>query len=185
MKNDKFFEDLKELNFDIAEPNSNHQKRFLDKLNKKNTAVKKRKIRTLWVSLSGVAAALLITFSAFSGVFNSGSLAKETDLATVSPEMRQTQDFYSTVIEQELKSLKKERSEATSAIIDDALEQLQKLETEYQKLKKDLSESGKDKRVIYAMISNFQKRIDLLNHVLEQIQTIKQLKKENNETNII
>ena len=43
-------------------------------------------------------------------------------------------------------------------------------------LTKDLSESGDDKRVIYAMISNFQNRIDVLQTVIERVDAIKQLK---------
>ena len=99
--------------------------------------------------------------------------------------MKETQDFYSTLIERELKSIEGERSPQTNKIINDALVQLETLEKEYNKLKKDLLESGQDKRVIYAMINNFQKRIDLLNQVLDQIETIKQLNTQKNETNII
>lgn len=188
MKNDEFFEDLKELNFDIAEPNAGHEDRFLQKLNKNNpkkTSNNKGKLRTLWFTLSGVAAAILITMLAFSGILNSTPFAKETDLAKVSPQLKETQDFYSMLIEKEVKSLKSERTPETNAIINDAMQQMETLEKEYRKLKKDLLESGQDKRVIHAMITNFQQRIDLLNQVLAQIETIKQLKKQNHETTII
>ena len=49
------------------------------------------------------------------------------------------------------------------------------LETQYENLKNDLLESGQDKRVIYAMIDNFQNRIDLLEQVLEHIEATKKL----------
>ena len=52
-------------------------------------------------------------------------------------------------------------------------------------LKDDLIDSGKDNRVIHAMIQNFQQRIDLLNNVLTQIENIKTLKNQNHENNII
>ena len=45
--------------------------------------------------------------------------------------------------------------------------------------------SGKDKRVIHAMIQNFQQRIDLLSEVLEQIENIKSLNNQNYESNTI
>ena len=187
MKNDEFFEDLKKLNFDISEPDSGHDDRFLKKLDKqhKSKLLKKGKLRKLWIPLSSIAAAIILTFLAFGNVFNAPAFAKETDLAAVSPKMKETQDFYSSLIERELKSIEGERSPATNKIINDALVQLETLEKEYNKLKKDLLESGQDKRVIYAMINNFQKRIDLLNQVLEQIETIKQLNTHKNETNII
>ena len=62
---------------------------------------------------------------------------------------------------------------------------MQTLEKEYDKLKKDLLKSGKDKRVIFAMINNFQQRIDLLKQVLEQTQRINELKIYKNETNTL
>ncbi|UAB82916.1 DUF4179 domain-containing protein [Zunongwangia sp. SCSIO 43204] len=184
MKNDEFFEDLKGLNFDISEPDSGHKDRFLEKLEQKhkNEASKTGKLRKLWIPLSSIAAALIIAFIAFGNVFNTPAFAKEADLAAVSPQMKETQDFYSTLIERELKSIEGERSPKTNKIINDALVQLETLEKEYNKLKKDLLESGQDKRVIYAMINNFQKRIDLLNQVLDQIETIKQLNTQENET---
>ena len=187
MKNDEYFEDLKKLDFDIAEPNSGHEDRFLEKLDRRhqNKHPKKGKLRKLWIPLSSIAAALIIVFFAFGKVFNTPAFAKETGLAAVSPQMKETQDFYSTLIERELKSIEGERSPQNNKIINDALVQLETLEKEYNKLKKDLLESGQDKRVIYAMINNFQKRIDLLNQVLDQIETIKQLNTQKNETNII
>ena len=103
-------------------------------------------------------------------------------LASVSPELSETQDFFTATIENELKRLNQERSPLTEQIITDALEQIKLLETDYQHLKTDLTESGNDQRVIYAMISNFQSRIDILNTVLEDIETIKELKINTNDT---
>ncbi len=173
MKNEDFFEELKDLNFDIAEPISGHEERFHAKLKQQT---KSNKVKVLWPSLSGVAAVLLIGFLALGTSFNSLSFQKETDLANVSPEMKKTQDFYSNLIQQELKSIEGKRTPETNKIINDALVQMQTLEKEYNKLKKDLLKSGKDKRVIFAMINNFQQRIDLLKQVLEQIQTINEFK---------
>ncbi|HET7361517.1 MAG TPA: DUF4179 domain-containing protein, partial [Salinimicrobium sp.] len=72
----------------------------------------------------------------------------------------------------------------TEAVINDALEQLEILETDYKKLKTDLAESGQDPRVIYAMISNFQQRIDVLKNVLETVENINEQKQQSYENNI-
>ncbi len=184
MKNDEFFKDFKGLDFDIAEPDLGHKERFLEKLHRQTTP-KKGNTRKLWIPFGSIAAVLIIAFLAFGNVFTSQTFTKETDLAAVSPQMKETQNFYSTLINRELNSLESKRSPKTNKIINDALVQMETLEKEYNKLKKDLLESGQDKRVIYAMINNFQQRIDLLNQVLDQIQTIKELKKQENETNII
>ena len=50
--------------------------------------------------------------------------------------------------------------------------QMKVWEENYEQLKLDLEASGKDERVIYAMISNFQDRIDLLQNVLLSRDTI-------------
>jgi predicted nucleic acid-binding Zn-ribbon protein len=95
--------------------------------------------------------------------------------------MEQTQTFFTNAIQEELSKLENETSEEAQAIITDALSRIENLESQYKKLQLDLEESGDDKRVIYAMISNFQNRIDLLQNVLQQIEDVKQLKNLTNE----
>ena len=68
---------------------------------------------------------------------------------------------------EELKKLDTERSPLTENIIYEAERQLKTLESDYTVLKNDLKESGNDKRVIYAMISNFQSRIEILENIFE------------------
>ncbi|WAC02871.1 hypothetical protein N7U66_04360 [Lacinutrix neustonica] len=72
----------------------------------------------------------------------------------------------------------------TEVLILDALKRMGTLEKEYKLLKTDLTESGNDKRVIHAMIDNFWNRIHVLKSVLENIETTKNLKQNNNETSI-
>ena len=60
-------------------------------------------------------------------------------------------------------------------MVESAVANLAVLESNYKKLQKDLVESGEDKRVIYAMINNFQNRIDLLQQVLEQMNAVNEL----------
>ena len=107
------------------------------------------------------------------------------ELASVSSEMADTQNFYASVIKKELYQLEQEKTPETEALIQDALKQLEILETDYSKLKNDLVKSGQDKRVIYAMITNFQQRIDLLNKVLEKVNTINTLKITPHENNLL
>ncbi|REG85977.1 hypothetical protein [Winogradskyella sediminis] len=183
MKNDNLeslFEDLKG-EFNIETPQPNHELRFLDKLNAKDNVLTegKKTLHFNWKPLLAIAAAIVICFGLFTMV---DPQPKVLDLASVSPEMSETQNFFTVTLENELKKLNKERSPLTEQIINDALIQIQLLETDYQKLKTDLTESGKNERVIYAMISNFQTRIDILNNVLEQIETVKQFKSNSNET---
>lgn len=167
--------------FDVELPNSGHEARFLKKLNaNNNVSVNSEKSSGFnWKPFLAIAASLVICFAIFT---TSQSEAETLDLANVSTELSETQDFFTATIEAELKKLDEERSPLTEQVITDALEQIELLENDYKKLKTDLAESGKDQRVIYAMISNFQSRIDILNYVLEHIETIKKLNTNSNET---
>jgi hypothetical protein len=173
------FENLNE-DFNIEEPNSGHQQRFFDKLNSQNSVAvqTKKSVRSLWRPLIGVAASVVLLISDFIGVHQEIPL---TDLASISPEMATTQDFFTNTITTELEKLNSEESPEFQDLIVDALFQIKILEENYQQLKSDLITSGDDKRVIYAMISNFQSRIDLLQNVVEQIDELKQPKTEQNE----
>jgi len=88
-------------------------------------------------------------------------------------------------IQQQLEEINKNATSENVQLINDALEQLEKLENNYEILKKDLVQSNNDKRVISAMINNFQKRASLLEDVLKKMDTINTLKGSNNENNIL
>lgn len=187
METDNLKDIFKDLNFDIEEPKLGHRDRFSEKLNNgsKNLSTQKGSFRTLWTPILSIAATIALVFLLFGNILNTPVFGKSGDLANVSPEMKQTKEFYNSLIKKELNNLKAEKSPETKAIIADALSQMEKLETEYDKLRKDLVKSGNDNRVIYAMITNFQQRIDLLKNVLNQINTIKALNTQTNENNII
>jgi len=173
------FKNLNE-DFNTEEPRLGHQNRFMDKLNSQNETVVKtsKSVKILWRPLIGVAASIVLLVSVFIGIQHDGN-AK--DLASISPEMATTQDFFTNTITSELEKLNSEESPEFQDLIVDALFQIKILEENYKKLTLDLNDSGDDKRVIYAMISNFQNRIDLLQNVVEQIDNLKQLKNEQNE----
>ncbi|MCB0388910.1 MAG: hypothetical protein KDD23_09765 [Winogradskyella sp.] len=178
----KLFDDLKD-EFDIEEPNSGHTKRFLTKLNSQAdtmSSVTATKKSWFWKPLAGIAATLVLIMTL---VIANGSQDKVRDLANVSPEMKETQRFFASTISEELKKLENQSNPETKMIINDALIQIKKLEMDYENLKIDLTKSGDDNRVIFAMIKNFQNRIDILQNTLKHIENIKQLNNFNNESN--
>ena len=179
------FEGLKD-DFDIENPDLGHQQRFLAKLQQGQDQKLADNMgfplkRNLWRPFIGIAASIALLFSVFVVMQQDPEI---NDLASVSPEMSETQDFFTVAIAEELNKLESERSPETENLIKDALAQMSILETEYEALKLDLSESGDDNRVIYAMITNFQNRIELLQSVLENIEIVKQLKQDPNENSI-
>jgi len=173
--------------FDIEEPRTGHEERFISKLKEEaqHQEGSKGNSKGFWSPWLAIAASLIFIIILAGSFFSTQAYNKSTDLAAISPEMKETQDFYSTAIKAELEKVNLAKSPETEIIVNDALEQLERLDTEYKKLKQDLATSGKDKRVIFAMVSNLQQRIDLLNNVSFQIQEIKELKNNNHESTII
>ncbi len=172
---DQVFENL-QGKLDTAVPTDNHKAKFLEKLNAVNSDNEPHKSdrKIQWMRPLFIAASLLLLAGIIFTQFDSTVADKE--LADVSPEMQETQDFFTKTIERELFEIKENVTPENQAIVEDAIAQLETLENNYKNLKKDLSESGEDKRVIYAMIDNFQNRIDLLQNLLEQMEAIKKLK---------
>jgi len=129
-------------------------------------------------AIIAVAASVLLLF----GVWIGASFSKQgMELAKVSTEMEETQSYFTTSIKNELSLIENERNSTTEQLINDALKQIKKLEQQYKLLTIELKESSEDKRIIYAMISNFQQRIEVLQNVLAQIEEVKQLKTLDNE----
>ncbi|AUP81162.1 hypothetical protein [Flavivirga eckloniae] len=164
-----------ENDFDIENPGLNHTERFLNKLNKQSelqlVKVDKQR-RRLWKPLIGVAASVILIITLFIG---SQQDSGYRELASVSPKMAETEDFFTLTITEELSKIENEKAPEVQKLIKDTMVHMRTLEENYNSLKKDLTESGDDSRVIYAMISNFQNRIDLLQSTLTQIENIKQL----------
>lgn len=178
---------FRDLDFDIADPPEGHQERFLEKLKKQQfqPGSSKGKLRMLWMPILAIAASLLILFMLTGNLTGFQTSINKGDLAGISPEMKETQEFYTSLIKTELTRLNEVKSPETELVVNDALKQLEKLDLEYLNLKKDLVKSGQDKRVIFAMVSNLQQRIDVLNNVLLRIEKINELKNPTNENNFI
>lgn len=170
---EKIFKEL-ENQFDVEEPNIGHFDRFEAKLNKRT---KPKILFKLWPFIA-IAASIILIFGIWLGASFSNS---GMELASISSEMGETQNFFTATIEKELASIEKERNPDTEQIITDGLQQLDILEKQYIMLTLELKESAADKRIIYAMISNFQQRIEVLQSLLIQIEDVKQLKTQNNE----
>jgi energy-coupling factor transporter ATP-binding protein EcfA2 len=87
--------------------------------------------------------------------------------------MEEAQNYFLSTIHQEIKTLEKNRSLETEKIIENALDELEELEDNYNIFVRELSKNGKQKRVIGAMIKNYQRRLSILERTLKQIDHIK------------
>jgi predicted Fe-Mo cluster-binding NifX family protein len=128
-----------------------------------------------------VAASVILVLGFWLG---SSHTEKQLLLADVSPEMAEAETFFVSTIKQELKEIENIRSPKTERIIEDALNQLERLEDKYKDLVNALNSSNNDRRIVYAMISNYQNRIEILQSVIKQIDQINNLKVNNSEDEI-
>lgn len=173
MKN-KDFKELFNQNFDLAEPTIGHFERFEKRLEK--PVVKYNPKTWKWLV---IAASITLIFGFWIGQNqNSDGL----QLADISPKMEETQNYFSSVIKTEIENINIQKSSENKELIDDTFIRLESLEKQYTELTLELKESGEDKRVVFAMISNFQQRIEILQNLLKHIEDIKQLKLTQNET---
>ena len=160
-------------NWDFENPESGHEKRFLEKL--KVAKPKKRN----WIPLSLVAS-LFLSFGVML-YFYSNFQQEEIQL---SPQVQETQDYFSSVIQSELKNLKEQKNPMTTVLITDALHEMEKLETDYEKLKKEIAKNGENKQVVFAMITNMQTRISFLQQVMEQVEQLNNFNTDKNENHL-
>ena len=134
--------------------------------------------------LLAIAASITLIVCLGFSIYNLKVTDKET-LASISPEMENTQDFFTVAIDSYLEEINSKASAENKKMIMDTMQQLEKLEISYNGLEKNLVESSYDKRVISAMISNFQKRAALLENVLKKIDAINNIKTTGNGNNIL
>ncbi|MCF6224390.1 MAG: hypothetical protein L3J34_11770 [Flavobacteriaceae bacterium] len=160
--------EAKRNNFDFEEPNIGHFNRFEAKLADQSIHAKKT-IRTQWHWLA-IAASVILVFGYWLGNNNDNT---GLELADVSAKMEETQNFYAATIHKEIEQIQGQKTIENQVIINDAFDQLKILEDHYQQLKIELKESNEDKRVIFAMISNYQKRLEVLQNLVDQLEDFK------------
>ena len=177
---ENLFDRLKD-DFDVETPEVGHENRFLEKLQAQQTQetpnADKPIILFTWWKHIAAACILFVSLGIFIGA-NFGASAESTQTA-FSTEVEKSHLYFASLIEKELTKVKAASTEDTKEIVQDALVQLKRLENDYTNLKNQLIERGNDKRIMHAMIANFQLRINLLESVLAQIDEIKLFKNEN------
>lgn len=177
---DNLFTDL-EGSFDIANPTEGHELRFLQKLNSQSDGLTILTKKRSWFRPLSIAASIIIICSLGAGFIFNNTQSKQKQVAEISPEISQSQFYFASLINEQVKQLEAESTPETKRIVDDTLFQLQKLELNYKTLEQDLLNGGNSKLILSAMITNFQTRIDLLQEVLEKIESIKNLNNYNDE----
>ena len=183
MKEDSVDKLFRELNgtFDTEEPRAGHEMRFLDKLNatQGTVSINRKKPGTWWKPLS-IAASVVVLCVLGLGVLNFNP-SVDAQVAEIAPEVVETRLYFSALVEQQVSELQAQSNPETEQVIAEALAQLKKLDNNYKRLEQDLINGGDTNLILSAMIQNFQTRIDLLQEVRNQIESIQNFKNYNDE----
>ena len=147
--------------FDIESPAADHILRFEQKLKKQQSNTKKY----LKVIIS-VAAAILVFATLSFGLFSSNTPA-------IPQELAESQYYFNTIINKQLKQLKAYKNINSKRIIDDTIKELKILENEYNQLVIELKNSENQQLIIDLLIQNFQQRIALLKQVTQETKNLK------------
>ncbi|WP_136481366.1 hypothetical protein [Cognatitamlana onchidii] len=156
----------------------NHQGRFLEKLDQ--VLPIKKALFPSWIKVA--ASILLVLGLSYGGfkyvqpevidmpkhsVVNNETNATKT-LGDVSPGLKEVEDYYLASINLEL--AKMDPTPETKDLIDSFLEQLNILDIEYQRLSKELTNSGPTELTVNALIDNLKFRLNLLYRLRSQIE---------------
>jgi hypothetical protein len=169
-KLDQLFENL-ENQWDVHEMDSQHENRFSEKL-----ALKKRKNNFGFIYAIAASVVVMLGITLF---YTNNERPKELKFA--SKETKQTDSIFTVLIEHQLEQIKAKKSPENEKIVNDALQQMKSLDSDYEKIKHELEVNGESKPIIYAMISNLQTRISFLQNVLQHIEETEKLKNLNDE----
>jgi hypothetical protein len=183
MKKDSIGPLFKELEgqFDTRIPPEGHAERFAAKLAARDGSVASlAPKRKQWLRPLAIAASFaVLCMLGLRMLLPSPTVDQQ--VAEISPEISKTQFYFANLIEEQVRELQAEDSPETKQLIDDTLAQLAKLEVNYRKLEQDLLKGGNSKLILSAMITNFQTRIELLKDVMDKVENIKNLNKQDNE----
>ena len=160
----------------------NHRERFEKRLQQLHQPKKKNSFFFLKIAASVMLVVSIGYFALNSNPVEVDSPIEATkivDLNSVSPEMKQIEDYYLTAINYEIASL--EITPENQAILDDYLDKIGKLTDDYTRLNKEISEKGINEKTVNAMITNLQLRLQLLLQLKDTLNEMKTSKNKDNE----
>ncbi|MCF6349051.1 MAG: hypothetical protein L3J20_12250 [Flavobacteriaceae bacterium] len=173
---------IRDAQINSKELKENHKQRFEQRLQKLHKP--KKNYFFLKIAASLVVLISVGYFSFFNKPVDIEQQVVEpkiTNLSSVSPEMQKIENYYLTAINYEIAGL--EETPENEKILEDYLDKIGKLDADYKRLNKELSENGINEKIVNNMITNLQLRLQLLLQLkdqLSELRTSKALKNENN-----
>jgi len=154
--------------FDLFEPDD----RLWEGIEKKIDSGKTRRLGYYFYRAAGIAAIFLITLTAHRFFFGSQNQVPEI------PELMEAEEYYSGLIDNKLKEAQPLLSEYPE-IQNELDTDLSELDSVYKDLKEDLKDNVANQEVIEAMLDNYRMRVEILEEMLDYLES----KNDDNTTN--
>ncbi|MEZ4998671.1 MAG: hypothetical protein R2758_14800 [Bacteroidales bacterium] len=159
--------------FDDREPSDGHFERFSFRLATRLHAVKAKRSIVPYL-LKAAVVTLLVTLSSLWTFdhFVRPNLKTKMTLSEVSPEYREVERYYVTqvnLMENEFTSLEITTPEQKEAL----MKEMASMDSVYVELQKELRANPSDQRIIDAMITHYQTKIEVMSYILSQLKEIK------------
>lgn len=156
-----------------------HEARFENRLESAFGKPKQNRWKSL-LAYAAVLGTLLIGFAiAFDSSQTENNFAEEEQESSF--PIAEAQKYYAQSVSTQLKVLDGLAvNPIAKDIVSDTKKEIEELEEQYKKLESELLKTG-DQRVAAAMIGNFQSRIKILETLIQQLNYVNQLNKEENE----
>jgi archaellum component FlaC len=167
-----------------------HEMRFAKKL-QQSFPKKNKKPSFFWLKVAATVVLSLgagyFAYQSLNDGWNEDSVLVQNDavddaeksqftLGDLSPDLKKVEEFYTTGINVQLASLKIDPE--NKELIDAYMKRLNELNTEYEKLNKELNEVGPTEATITALIDNLKLRLELLFKLKNKLKELKQLENE-------
>lgn len=175
--------------FDV-EPGAGHAERFRQKLETRSVRHKRFRGR-YYLEIAAVVLIILLAGNQVRMYFSKENKtgreeARPLTLSSVSPEYREVEYYYTSAIDQGMSHWAKLRDQNLISPDEQKMMELEMKEFDetYARLQRELGASPEDERVINAMLEVYQSKLNIITMIINKLETIKQQKKNNDETNI-
>ncbi|MDX9880460.1 MAG: hypothetical protein RBS73_00245 [Prolixibacteraceae bacterium] len=168
--------------FNQAEPVEGHFERFQAKLDREPGRKGRINFRMVWQAAAAVAFLLLAINQAL--LLFAPKEQGQMTLASVSPEYGEIETYYVSAINASLNNWDALQKEGALTAEEKTLleEELKEFDTTFKSLQEELNANPNDERVINAMIEFYQSKLNVITIIIENLKEVKQVKKQNHET---
>lgn len=174
---EKLISDNREF-FQSAKMPDGHLKRFEDRLNKGRKPIFRQ--LSPWLAAASIVIAVLIIPTLRQNKTNENKGV----LTQVSDQYSEVEFYFTSSIHNSVGQLDKLIADGYGTSSDSLMiqEELQELELRHKQLQEDLKVAPNDERIVNAMIEVYQKKLELINAILNELEQVKQRKEKPYET---